>query len=104
MENDFELWRRSREGDAEAFACLFRRHARQIYNYCFRRIGDWTVAEDVVSIVFLEAWRSWVAPLVNGLPGFSHQYVTNGSSEAIRESVWSLLASAQSARPWKSRR
>ena len=57
MENDFELWRRSRCGDAEAFACLFRRHARSIYNYCFRRVGDWAVAEDLVSIVFLEAWR-----------------------------------------------
>lgn len=57
MEDDFQLWRRSRDGDAEAFACLFRRHARPIYNYCFRRVGAWAVAEDLVSIVFLEAWR-----------------------------------------------
>jgi RNA polymerase sigma factor (sigma-70 family) len=36
---------------------LFERHARAIYNYCFRRLGDWGVAEDALSIVFLEAWR-----------------------------------------------
>ena len=36
---------------------LFERHGRTIYNYCFRRVGSWAVAEDLVSIVFLEAWR-----------------------------------------------
>ena len=36
---------------------LFERHAPTIYNYCFRRVGSWAVAEDLVSIVFLEAWR-----------------------------------------------
>ncbi len=36
---------------------LFQRHARAIYNYCFRRVGSWAAAEDLVSIVFLEAWR-----------------------------------------------
>lgn len=51
------LWSRSRAGDADAFGLLFERHARTIYNYCFRRVGDWTAAEDLVSIVFLEAWR-----------------------------------------------
>lgn len=55
--SDAELWARSREGDPEAFAVLFDRHARAIYNYCFRRLGDWSAAEDALSIVFLEAWR-----------------------------------------------
>lgn len=51
------LWSRSRSGDADAFGLLFERHAQTIYNYCFRRIGDWAAAEDLLSIVFLEAWR-----------------------------------------------
>jgi len=55
--DDSVLWARSREGDADAFALLFERHAKAIYNYCFRRIGDWGVAEDLLSVVFLEAWR-----------------------------------------------
>jgi RNA polymerase sigma factor (sigma-70 family) len=54
---DSVLWARSREGDADAFAHLFERHAKAIYNYCFRRIGDWGAAEDLLSVVFLEAWR-----------------------------------------------
>jgi RNA polymerase sigma-70 factor (ECF subfamily) len=36
---------------------LFERHARLIYNYCFRRVGDRETAQDLLSIVFLEAWR-----------------------------------------------
>jgi RNA polymerase sigma-70 factor, ECF subfamily len=51
------LWRRVRRGDAAAFGLLFERHADAIYNYCFRRTGDWTAAEDLLSLVFLEAWR-----------------------------------------------
>ena len=55
--DDSVLWSRARTGDAEAFGMLFERHGRTIYNYCFRRVGSWAVAEDLVSIVFLEAWR-----------------------------------------------
>jgi RNA polymerase sigma factor (sigma-70 family) len=54
---DSILWSRAQAGDADAFGLLFERHARTVYNCCFRRIGDWAVAEDLVSIVFLEAWR-----------------------------------------------
>jgi RNA polymerase sigma-70 factor (ECF subfamily) len=43
--------------DVGGFAQLFQRHAKAIYNYCFRRTGDWAAAEDLLSIVFLEAWR-----------------------------------------------
>jgi RNA polymerase sigma-70 factor, ECF subfamily len=57
MDGDDSLWRRSSTGDTEAFAALFERHAKAIYNYCFRRVGDWSVAEDLLSIVFLEAWK-----------------------------------------------
>lgn len=52
-----ELWERIRAGDADAFGVLFTHHAREMYNYCFRRTADWAVAEDLTSIVFLEAWR-----------------------------------------------
>ena len=54
---DDALWERMRLDDAEAYALLFERHARAIYNYCFRRTADWALAEDLTSVVFLEAWR-----------------------------------------------
>ena len=54
---DGELWRRAVHGESDAFGALFERHARSVYNYLFRRTADWSAAEDLTSIVFLEAWR-----------------------------------------------
>jgi RNA polymerase sigma factor (sigma-70 family) len=53
---DVELWGRSCS-DGRAFGELFERHAETVYNHCFRRTGSWSRAEDLVSAVFLEAWR-----------------------------------------------
>lgn len=55
--SDADLWERSRAGDVDAFGLLFERHARLIFNYCFRRVGQRETAEDLLSLVFLEAWR-----------------------------------------------
>jgi RNA polymerase sigma-70 factor (ECF subfamily) len=67
---DASLWARAQAGDEDAFAALFERHAKAIYNYCFRNVGDWSTAEDLLSIVFLEAWRKRAAevPPANLLP------------------------------------
>ena len=54
---DLQLWQRACDGDTAAFGMLFDRHARAIYNYCFRRTADWSAAEDLTSLAFLEAWR-----------------------------------------------
>jgi RNA polymerase sigma-70 factor (ECF subfamily) len=56
--SDRALWRNARNGESTAFGVLFERHAGRIYNYCFRRTGDWTLAEDLTSATFLLAWRS----------------------------------------------
>jgi RNA polymerase sigma factor (sigma-70 family) len=64
--DDSVLWSRARTGDSEAFGMLFERHARTIYNFCFRRVGNWATAEDLVSVVFLEAWRRLDKPLPKG--------------------------------------
>ncbi|RKN45946.1 RNA polymerase sigma factor [Streptomyces hoynatensis] len=48
---------RVRDGDEEAFAELFDAYARSVYNHAFRLTGDWSTAEDLVSLTFLEAWR-----------------------------------------------
>jgi RNA polymerase sigma-70 factor (ECF subfamily) len=44
-------------GDPAAFSQLFTDHVRSVYNHAFRLTGNWSVAEDVVSLTFLEAWR-----------------------------------------------
>jgi RNA polymerase sigma-70 factor (ECF subfamily) len=56
--SDLNEWNRiATANDSDAFAILFDRHARTIYNYAFRRCGDWSMAEEVVAVTFLEAWR-----------------------------------------------
>ncbi|NEE02844.1 RNA polymerase sigma factor [Phytoactinopolyspora halotolerans] len=55
--SDVELWDRAAGGDADAFGLLFDRHATAVYNFCFRRIGSWIAAEDLTSVVFMQAWR-----------------------------------------------
>lgn len=54
---DAALWQRAAAGEKDAFGLLFDRHVRRVYNYCFRRTGDWSQAEELTAIVFLEAWR-----------------------------------------------
>ena len=48
---------RIRDGDQRAFEELFDQYAKSVYNHSYRLTGDWSVAEDVVSLTFLEAWR-----------------------------------------------
>lgn len=55
--DDVELWARIRTDDADAFGLLFQRHGARIHGYALRRTGDVQAAEDLVAIVFLEAWR-----------------------------------------------
>ena len=48
---------RVRAGDPDAFAVLFDECARAVYNLAFRMTGNWSAAEEVVSLTFPEAWR-----------------------------------------------
>jgi len=54
---DAELWERVAAHDGQAFGRLFDRYAQRVYNHCFWRTADWSLAEDLTSVVFLEAWR-----------------------------------------------
>jgi hypothetical protein len=44
--SDRELWQRAADGDSTAFGEIFERHAKAVYNHLFRRISDWSQAED----------------------------------------------------------
>ncbi|MGW1511017.1 RNA polymerase sigma factor [Streptomyces sp. NPDC002394] len=54
---DSSLHARIRAGDPEAFRELFRDHAPLVHRHAVRVSGDRGLAEDVVSLTFLEAWR-----------------------------------------------
>ncbi len=49
---------RIRAGDREAFAQLFDQYAKAVYNHAYWLTADWSIADDVVSATFLQAWRS----------------------------------------------
>jgi RNA polymerase sigma-70 factor (ECF subfamily) len=55
--SDPDLRARVRAGDRDAFGQLYDAYARTVYNHAFRLTGDWSAAEDVMSLTFLEAWR-----------------------------------------------
>jgi len=56
--SDQDLWSHAAgEHAGDAFGELFERHADRVYAHCFSRTGSWSLAEDLTSAVFLEAWR-----------------------------------------------
>ncbi len=54
---DFERWRSATQGNGEALGELFDRHKDRVYRHSLRLVPTPTDAEDVVAIVWLEAWR-----------------------------------------------
>lgn len=54
---DHSLRARLRAGDPDAFGEIFDDHAQALHRHAVYVTGDPASAEDVVSLVFLEAWR-----------------------------------------------
>ena len=48
---------RVRAGDPDAFGQLFDEHASVVHRHAVRMTGNWGMADDIVSLTFLEAWR-----------------------------------------------
>ncbi|MGW5050372.1 RNA polymerase sigma factor [Actinokineospora sp. NPDC004072] len=55
--SDQVLWSRAVAGDHPAFAELFHRHLKMVWNYAYRLTGSWDVAEDLAAAAFMTAWR-----------------------------------------------
>lgn|ERR1700688_1482667 len=80
---------RSREADV--FGDLFDRYARAVFAFCARRTADVSLAEDLTSVVFLEAWRhrerTQLASAPNALPwllGVANNVVRNATRSRRR--------------------
>ena len=71
--SDESLFRASASGDSAAFSELYERHARTIYNYLFRRLADWSEAEDLTAVVFLEAFRRRNDVVVTRTPAMNEE-------------------------------
>jgi len=56
--SDAALWLEATSGTESAFAALFDRHRRRVFRKAYAQVRSVADAEDVVAMVFLEAWRS----------------------------------------------
>jgi RNA polymerase sigma-70 factor (ECF subfamily) len=56
-ESDYRLIERIASGDRLAMHTLYIRHSVRVYRFALRLVNDETVAEDLVSDVFLDVWR-----------------------------------------------
>ena len=52
--------------DADAFGAVFDACAKSVYNHAFRLTGDWSTAEEIMAMTFLEAWRGRDSILPDG--------------------------------------
>jgi RNA polymerase sigma-70 factor, ECF subfamily len=55
--SDEDLVRRIASGDNLAMRVLFSRHQMKVYRFVLRLVRDESVAEDMISEVFLDVWR-----------------------------------------------
>jgi RNA polymerase sigma-70 factor (TIGR02960 family) len=77
----------AKAGDEAAFATLVERHRRELHVHCYRMLGSFEEAEDLVQETFLRAWRNRES--FEGGPGFRawlYRIATNASLDAIRRS------------------
>ena len=57
-EDDAALVRRTRAGDDDSFATIYRRYRQEVYEVCRRRLRDPIAAEDVTHDTFLRAYSN----------------------------------------------
>ena len=53
---DLDFLLACRDGDVEAFAALYARHAPTVLRYAWSRIGDRSLAEEILQDTFTTAW------------------------------------------------
>jgi RNA polymerase sigma-70 factor (TIGR02960 family) len=74
-------------GDERAFAELVERHRRELHVHCYRMLGSFEEAEDLVQETFLRAWRG--RGRFEGGTGFRawlYRIATNACLDALRSS------------------
>jgi RNA polymerase sigma-70 factor (TIGR02960 family) len=71
-------------GDEASFGRLLERHRRELHVHCYRMIGSFTDAEDLVQETFLRAWRHRNTFEGAGFRAWLYRIATNACLDAIR--------------------
>ncbi|HEX6569627.1 MAG TPA: RNA polymerase subunit sigma-70 [Acidimicrobiales bacterium] len=89
-------------GDESAFAALVERHRRELHVHCYRMLGSFDEAEDLVQETFLRAWRR--RDSFEGSEWFRawlYRIATNACLDALRRSSRRVRTNASFAEvPW----
>jgi RNA polymerase sigma-70 factor (TIGR02960 family) len=74
-----------RAGDEAAFGRLTERHRRELHVHCYRMLGSFDEAEDLVQETFLRAWRGRAGfDAGPGLRPWLYKIATNACLDALR--------------------
>ena len=72
-------------GDEHAFATLARRHRRELHVHCYRMLGSYEDAEDLVQETLVRAWRAREGFVGSGFRAWLYRIATNACLDAIRQ-------------------
>jgi RNA polymerase sigma-70 factor (ECF subfamily) len=112
-EDERYLIQRAQQGDAEAHATLYDRHYDAVYRFCYYRLSDPHLAQDITGEVFarmaekLDTFRMRGRPLLAWLYTIARNLVTdahrrNGKATLVPLSEASSIAADGEANPVRS--
>ncbi len=87
---DIDFLLACRDGDVDAFAALYERHAPTVLRYAWSRIGDQSLAEEILQDTFMTAWAKRKSAsivdlsLLPWLLAICHNYVRNQARRSQR--------------------
>ncbi|WP_249227427.1 sigma-70 family RNA polymerase sigma factor [Kutzneria sp. CA-103260] len=70
--------------DRDTFSELTARHRRELHVHCYRLLGSFEDADDLVQETFLRAWRARAEVRDDGLRAWLYKIATNACLDAIR--------------------
>ncbi|SFI57111.1 RNA polymerase subunit sigma-70 [Amycolatopsis regifaucium] len=76
----------AKAGDETAFAALTARHRRELHVHCYRMLGSFDEAEDVVQEALINAWRGLDTFDGGNFRAWLYRIATNACLDAIRKS------------------